>query len=392
MARSLVLSLSLVSASIALLGCDPQVVTPDAGRDAAVGDTSGETDAPLVADASTDVPAVDAPTVCACDADQTCLRGVCIATCDGLDGIDAALAPGVVPVAHACRSAGAMDAVGSDVYELVALPGASETVLRLVRWTFADGAVTPTTIAETTYVLRGKPAEDVYPGYVAVSDDEAHALFGYTTSLSGFQGGVVDIDVGAMTPAVISADGNFDATFVDGSRYLVNGLGFAALDGQALYLADATESDPEGTTVIEAMGDASGSVAVWEELDYVVFGGARYGSTWPDGTMGGLLFVAPLDTVLDATAPIDAYQDTMRVTGAPGVFEMITGGRLLEVYYGASGIDGLRYTQLTTDGEGAVGTEAPVDVTTDGTFFQAAAIEDDVLLVHGTGTLRVTLP
>ena len=382
------LFLSLLALSIALLGCDPTVPVADAGRDAPLADAGEAADTPI----DDDAPAIDAPTTCLCEADQTCVRGVCIATCDGLEGIEAALVPGVIPVAHACRSAGPMDAVGSDVYELVTEPAGPGVLLRLVRWTFADGDVTAATVAQTTYILRGKPAEMVYPGYVAVSDDSAHALIGYTTSLSGFQGGVVNIDVGEMTLAELDADGNFDAAFVDGSRYLVNGLGFAALEGQALYLADAIEGDPAGTVVADEMGDASGAVGLWAEEDIVIFGGARYGSTWPDGSMGGLLFAAPLDALLDAAAPLDAYADTQRLTGVPGVFEMLSRGRLLEVYYGASGIDGLRSTQLLVDGEGTVTAESPLGVTLGGTFFHAAAIEDDILLVHATGTLRVRIP
>lgn len=376
-----------LSTLLVLAGCDPGT-SSDAGTDASVADVP-VTDTPIP-DAPFIVDAADAPSGCDCDADQTCLRGVCIATCDGIDGFDDALVAGAVPVAHACRSAAAFDVVGTNVYELTATPGSAGIVLALVRWSFADGAVSASTLAQRTYVPSGSPAESVYPGYVTVSDDEAHALFGYTTSLAGFIGGVVDVDVAAMTFEEVSAPGNFDGAFVDGSQYLINGLGFGALTGQALYLADATETSPEGASVVDGMGDASGSVALWAEEGMVVFGGANYGGPWPDDSTGGYVFFLPVGVVLEAAAPIDAFTTAQRLR-LPGAFELLTGGRLVEVYYGDTGIDGLRFYPLSNSDEG-VEIGAATDITTGGTFFNAGAIGDDVLLVHGTGSLRVTLP
>jgi hypothetical protein len=374
-----------------LAGCDPDD-TSDAGTDAAVADVPATdtpaTDTPLP-DAPIIVDAADAPPGCDCDADQTCLRGVCIATCDGVDGFDAALAADVVPVAHACRSAAAFDVVGTNVYELTATPGSSGTVLALVRWSFLDGAVTASTLAQRTYVPTG--TEAVYPGYVTVSDDESHALFGYTTGLPGFVGGVVNVDASAMTFDEISAPGNFDGAFVDGTQYVINGLGFGALTGQALYLADAAVDSPAGERVVDSMGDASGSVALWSEEGMVVFGGANYGGPWPDDSTGGYVFFLPAASVVEAGTPVDAFVTAERLR-LPGAFEMLSGGRLLEVYYGDTGVDGLRFHGLSVNDEGEVSSAEPTDITTGGTFFNAGAIGDDVLLVHGSGSLRVTMP
>jgi len=377
-----------LSTLLMLAGCDPETTAEDAGTDAPVADVPA-TDTP-VPDAPLIVDAADAPAGCDCDTDQTCLRRVCIATCDGIDGFDAALAAGVVPVAHACRSAAAFDVVGSNVYELTATPGSSGVVLALVRWTFADGAVTTSTLAQRTYVPTADPVESVYPGYVTVSDDESHALFGYTTSRAGFVGGVVNVDASAMTFDEISAPGNFDGAFVDGTQYVINGLGFGALTGQGLYLADAATASPAGEKVVDHMGDASGSVGLWSEEGMVVFGGANYGGPWPDDSTGGYVFFLPAASVIDGVTPIDAFVTAQRLR-LPGAFELLSGGRLVEVYYGDAGIDGLRYYPLNNSDEGVEAGEA-ADITMGGTFFNAGAIGDDVLLVHGSGSLRVTLP
>lgn len=377
-----------------LAGCDPQTVA-DAGRDAAVADapTLPNDVAPdtAVADApSLDVPELpDAPTGCGCDATETCLRGVCIATCDGIDGFDAALADGVVPVSHSCRAPGAFDVVGTNVYELEAVTEGANTVLRLVRWSATSGAVTPSTIAQRVYTPT--MGEDVYPGFVSVSADEAHALFGYTTGLSGFVGGVVNVDAGAMTFDETSAPGNFDAAFISGSQYLVNGLGFEGLTGQALYLADAADGSVAGRTIASNMGEYSGSVALWGAEDLVVFAGAQFGGPWPDGsTASGYVFILPLEGVMGAPSAIDTFAVAQRLE-LPGSFELTEDGRLVEAYYGASGIDGIRSYQLT-HGVASVTAGEAVDITTGGTFTNASAIEGDLLLVHGSGALRVTLP
>lgn len=374
-----------------LAACDPQPGT-DAGRDAGAADVPSS-DVPLApSDAAPDADELDAPLVAPCEADETRLRGVCIATCDGLDGFDAALAAGVVPVAHACRAPGAFDAVGTNVYELEAIPGSDgSTTLRLVRWAMASGAVTPSTLAQRVYVPTMDPREAVYPGFVAVSEDGAHALFGYTTGTSDFAGGVVNVRTGAMTFDEVDANGNFDAAFISGSQYLVNGLNFEALDGQALYLADAAETAPAGRTVATNMGAYSGSVALWGAEDLVVFAGALFGAPWPDGSLtSGYVFVLPLEGVMGTPSPIDTFAEAQRLE-LPGSFELLPDGRLVEAYYGASGIDGIRYYQLA-HGASAVTAGSAVDISTGGTFTNASAIEGDVLLVHATGALRVTLP
>jgi len=378
------------SLSFVLVAC-PSDPPTDAGIDAPVADAP-VADAPPLDGAIADAPGLDAPGTdasgCACGADQECLRGVCIARCEGLEGLDAALAAGLVPVRHACRAPSAFDVVASNVYELESIPGSDgSTTLRLVRWAALDGPVTPTTLAARVYVPTADPAELVFPGFVAVSEDEQRAVFGYSTTLGGFVGGVVDVDTASMTFTETSAPGNFDAAFVTNDAFLVNGLGFDGLAGQALYRVDAAG----GAAAVGGMGDASGSVALWEEEGLVVFGGSSFGGPWPDGsTEIGYVFFVPAADVLAAAAPIDAYAEAQRLV-LPGAFELLAGGRLAEVVYGASGIDGLRVHPLSSSG-GTVRAAAPVTLTTGGTFFGIGAIEGDALLVHAGGALRVRLP
>jgi hypothetical protein len=366
--------------SLLLVAC-PSDPPTDAGSDAALADAPAA-DAPIA-----DAGASDAAG-CACTAEQACLRGVCVARCDGVDALEAALAPGLVPVGHSCRVPGAFDAVGTNVYELESITNSDgSTTLRLVRWAGTDGDVSPTTLAARVYAPTADPAELVFPGFVTVSPDEQRAVFGYTTTLDGFVGGVVDVDTASMTFAEVSAPGNFDAAFVSNDVFLVNGLGFEALTGQALYRVDAAG----GAAAVGGMGDASGSVVLWEEEDLVVFGGSNFGGPWPDGsTEIGYVFFLPAADVLSAAAAIDAYADAQRLV-LPGAFEWLPGGRLAETVYGASGIDGIRVHPLSVSG-GTVTAAAPVPLTTGGTFFAVGAIEGDALLVHAGGSLRVRLP
>lgn len=383
-----------VLVSVLLAGCPSDPPIPDAGRDAPIADAP-ISDVPLDAsgpDVPGDAPSVDAP-ACACDGDQSCLRGVCVATCAGVAGLDAALAPGVVPVSHTCRAPSAFDVVGTNVYELESVAATDgSTTLRLVRWALTGGAVAPATLAQRVYVPVGDPAELVFPGFVAVSDDETHAVFGYTTSRAGFVGGVVDVTTAAMTFEEAAAPGNFDAGFVQGTQYLVNGLGHGSLTGQALYLVDAADTFTPRAAVT-GMGDASGSVALWAEQDILVFGGAYYGGTWPDGSSGGLVFALDLDRVTGASSPVDAYATGHRLTDVPTAFELLSGGRLAALRYDATfALDGIALHQLGRAGTGAVTAAPPVEISVDGTFTGVGAVEDDVLLVHASGALRVRLP
>jgi hypothetical protein len=373
--------------SLSLVGCPSDPAVPDASAPDAPSPDASSPDAPA-ADAfvALDAPdPADAPG-CACTADQTCLRGVCVATCAGLEGVDASLAAVLVPVAHACRVPGPFDVIGTRVYELEAVAGSDgSTTLRLVRWDLDDGAVTPSTIAQRVYA----PAmgELVFPGFVAANDAESRVVFGYTTTLAGAQGGVVDVTAASMTFVESPAPGNFDAAFVGGDDYLVNGQGFGADTGQGLYVIDGAGLEAP-RVVVDGMGEFSGSVALWEEESLVVFGGTSF-SGWPDATTGNLLFASELSAVL--TGGLDAFADSDRFP-LPSVFELLTGGRLVALRYDPSfAIDGVVLHQLARS-PGGVNAGPEETLATGPTFSQVGAVEDDLVLVHAGGALRVRLP
>jgi hypothetical protein len=371
--------------TLCLAGC-PGPAPTDAGADTPPMDAPAS-DVPTADAPPADVPPRDTP--CACDADQTCLRGVCVATCAGAAGLEAALGAGVVPVSHACRSPAVFGTVGTNVYELEAVPGAGgSTTLRLVRWALGNGAVTPTTLAERTYAPT--MAELVFPGFVAVSADETHALFGYTTTLGGVVGGVVDVTTATMTFDETSAPGNFDALFLAGRQYLLNGLGFDAMSEPAVYLVDP---DGGGARVaIGGTGDASGSLGLWADEGLIVAGGARFGSTWPDGSSGGYVFFVESVLVTGSTVPLDAFADAERLA-IPTAFELLSGGRLAALRYDASfAVDGIEVHQLERSGTGAITSAPPISIATGSTFTTVGSIEDDAILVHAGGALRVRLP
>lgn len=367
----------------------------DAGRgDAAVADGTVPDGSPLDGNAVAD--AGDAGDPCAaCSGERVCVRGACIATC-GLDasGIETALAPGLAPIGHACRAvSGPIDLVAATdparprVYEVNAHTSGTVTVFRLVRWTFEETPM-PEPIGAAMYDAGSTGAMAFIGGYLAVSPDERRALFGYTTSTAGFLGGVFDAEIGRMT-VEYQAAGNFDAEWVDGNRWLVNGLAFDGLDnGQGLYL----RNEAAGTSRhrVTRMGTNSGSVAVVDDL--VIAGGfTGFGSTWPDGSEGGRLFVFDRAAVIGDGPPIPAWDEARARLEGPSVFELLSGMRLAYVTYDPMtyGVTGIEARRLTAMGRTfALGAAQPI---ASGPTFTAIAAGDagTFALVHAGGVLLV---
>lgn len=385
------LVLAAMVCALGLVGCPADPVAPsDAGTDARVTDAPAATDAPVAADApaAADAPSdaalADAP--CACDAAEICVRGVCLAPCGAAAAsLEAALAADLVPVAHYCRTPVAWSAVGDHVYEVAMRTEGTTTHFDLSRWTATPGTSAPTATLLGTASHTATMGEDVYPGaYVAVGSDEAHAVFGMTTSLAGFVGGVFDVTAGSGTVVRTDAPGNFDAVFVDATRVVVNGQGLATATGQGLY--ELVAGTMGGALVANGMGDSSGSLAYWASEDLIIAGGASYGAPFPTGESERVFFVSPTD--LSATSPANLETDASFLA-IPSAFWLVPGDGLVSVVWGASGVDHLDARWLAVSGTGLVSASTASALTNDGTFFSAGALAGDIGLRHAGGILVV---
>ncbi len=249
--------LALISA------CDGPSLDPDAGADAGPGPVdAGREDA-----GGEDAAAPDATVDCECGSGEACVRGVCLATC-GLDGaaLEEALSAGLTPVASFCRAAAAYGVyVSGDevtVYDVTASTDGATTTLVLSRWALDPSVTTPAPIevATTTHAVT-EETELVFPGgYLEIDPAGARAIFGFTTSGAGSPGDVVVVTLADGAVTRLAAPGNFDAAWLDGTRFLVNGQGLDdRADGQGLYLGDLSGT-PRALHVLTNMGDYSGSV------------------------------------------------------------------------------------------------------------------------------------
>lgn len=276
-------------AALSLIACDggddPMDAGADAGstvEDAAVADAA-VADAGR-ADAGTDAGATDAGapdgggdcTSTGCPAGEACVRGVCVATC-GADasGWDAALGPGMTPVASFCRAADAfgvrIDGAATEVFDVTSSPVSGGTAITLSRWR-ADPAVEPSpAVVGMATATHGASALFFGGGYVAASPTGASVAYGYT--LDDFSGEVFEIATADGAVVALDAPGNFDAAWLDADTVLVNGLGLegAAESGQALYAAELSGGAAVVRQIVRGLGSASGAVEVTG--DYVLAGG-----------------------------------------------------------------------------------------------------------------------
>ncbi len=267
----------LVLAGLWALGCDGGTTPVDVGADAHV-HADGGTDGGANDGGPVDGGPPDAgPTPCGenfCTDEQACVRGVCVAHCGSdASGWDAALAAGLLPVTSICRPAAARavhvagDAV--NVWDLTTTTSGTETTFVVSRWPLA--APVPVEIARTS-TDPGADAMLFTGGYLALAPTASLAAFGYTVSPS-FDGRVHLVLAGGGTDTDLSAPGNFDAAFLDGSTLLVNGLGVddVGLGEQGLY-AVTTEGGLGFVRVAEGLGDFSGGVRVTDA--FVLVGGS----------------------------------------------------------------------------------------------------------------------
>lgn len=400
--RSIQVSSSFLCALALLLGCGGTMATPDAAApaDAAMNDAA-RVDAAIVADAGVDsaapdaAPAIDANVdggdPCdACSGESACLRGVCIATCGGdLTALDGSLADGLVPVANYCRTPSAFGFAGGRVYEVTASTVALVTTFTLARWTpGTTGTPTVEPLGITTYTATGATELVFTGGFVAVSPDELHVVFGYTTTLAGSVGGVFDVATGSMLAVETSAPGNFAATFVDATHYLVDGLGLGMSGTQGIYRGVGGAMG--GVHVVDHVGQYSGSIALWEDQGLVLAGGGTFSEDWPDGSPGDRVLVLPAADLVGATAPIDGAAASVQHLVMPSAFELIAGPRLASIHYdGSFAQDAIEVRSISRTGTDPVVVGAPENLTTGATFTSVGGAGEEIILAHGDGLLFV---
>lgn len=381
-----------------VIGCGDPAVVPDGGmRVDASTDDAGDTGDAGTADAG-EAPS-DGGSACtpACDAGESCFQGVCVASCGGALALaEGSVADGLTIVANLCRTVtGPLDVVEGDdgairIYDLASASVGTTTTFTLSRWTLDDAVTTPTVevVATTAHAVDATDVLTFASGYVAVDPTESSALFGYTTSELGAIGGIFDVEVGDGSMSEHEATGNFDATWIDATRWIVNGQGLegAKGTGQGLWLRD--RGDDSNTQLAGTIGTYSGSV---ETLgDVILAGGIEdFGTTWTDGSVGNRLFVIDRAEALAATAPISAWDDALVRLEGPSVFELLSGSRIASVRYDDSfAIDAFEVRALTESG-GTWTLGAPSDLTGPGITDVVSLPGDRLLLVHANGVLIV---
>ena len=375
---------------LSMFGCTTSVPAIDAG---AVGDSGAGVDAgqdAAVVDASTidvgiDV-GVDAAAACSatnCTGAHACVRGVCVATCGGdLSGFGAALATGLVVEGTVCHTPAALSYAGGQMYELTNATTGRVTTFTLSRWTPGTAMPTLTTIGTAQYTAAASSTMVFTGGYVAVAPDQMHVLFGYTTNLAGYVGGVFDLATGSGTATQVPAASNYDADFTDATHYVVNA---APSTGQGVYRAST--SDTALTKVVSHVGDASGDVALWSAGGVVLAGGNAFATPWPDGMMGDRVLVLDPAMLASATTPIDGA--TVQHLVMPSSFELISGDRAASVHYDSSfAVDAIDARALTHTGS-TVMVGAPMHLATGTLFTGVTSAGASIVLTFANGLLFV---
>jgi hypothetical protein len=403
MRKSLVLSWF---GALLALGCNNPVVSPvdaggdggsvgadggrDAGHDAAVIADAGN-DAFVASDAGGDAPsdagsdaAAVACSATTCTGAHACVRGTCVLTCGANAAmLETALGTGLTVLSSVCHTPDGIAVVGTHVYEIASSTTGLVTTFTLTRWTLGSETPTVTTVATAMHTATSGTTMTFGGGYVAVSSDEMHAVFGYTTSAAGAIGGVFDVATGSGIATEIASDGNFDAAFLDATHFVVNG---APAAGQGLYrdMVGATT----GTRVVSHLGQASGSVALWAEEGLVLAGGLTFSQNWPDGTMGDRVLVFAATAISSATTPIDG--DGVQHLMAPSGFELLSGGRIASVHYDSTfAIDAIQARTLTHASGGMVTSSSATNLASGTIFTSVAAAGNDIVLGFTGGLLFV---
>jgi hypothetical protein len=381
-----------VIASFGLVACNNGTSGGgDAGApvDAAMpGDAAdgGAADGGAGSDGGADAGSADAGPCGACGADHACLRDVCVPTC-GSDttALDMALGASLSVVAAYCRTPDAFAFVGSHVYEVTHAGSGTMHTFTLARWN-ADGTTpAPTTLGTATYTAPDAATMVFTGGYLAVSPDESHAIFGYTTAGTVMVGGLFDLATASGMAVATDAPGNFDVAFLDATHFAVNGGGLGMMGAQGLYLGVAGAMG--GTQVATHLGEYSGSLGVWADQHLVLAGGTSFGAPWADGMTGDRVVVLDQAALLAASTPIDAA--TLPQLSIPSAFAMLSGGRLAHTRWGATAIEAIEVRTLTRATDGTVNVSSPATLSTGALFTSAAAAGTDVALVFDHGILVV---
>ncbi len=392
-------SLRFLCVLVLAVGCGPAPIAVDSAVEPV--DAAVPTDAAPTADAPdvdavavdtgpvADVGPVDGGDPCdLCTGESACLRGVCITTCGAdIGAIDSALSAELVPVASYCRTPSAFSFAGGRVYEVSASRVDLVTTFSLARWTPGpSGVPTVEALGITTYTASTATELLFTGGFVAVNGDESQVVFGYTTTLAGSLGGVFDIATSSGVAIETSSPGNFDATFVDATHYLVDGLGLGVTGAQGLYRG--VGGSMGGALVVDHVGQYSGSLALWADEGLVLAGGGTFTEAWPDGEMGDRVLVLAAADLASAISPIDG--SAVQHIDMPSAFRLIAGPRLASAHYDASfNQDGIETRAISRTGTGPVVVGAPVSLTTGATFTSVGDAGDQIILAHASGLLFV---
>ena len=375
-----------------IAGCESSVGSgSDAGRDAGrlVGDDA-QVDAFVPLDAPIDAPvtADGGPCADACEADEACVRGVCVPTCGAdLGGFDAALSAGLSPVTSYCRTPVAFTVVTSgterNLYEMSASTDALTTTFTVSRATITEeGGVEGMSTVGTATHTAGMDDMVFAGGYLVVSADESRAAFGYTTTRAGFVGGVFDLATGSGEVSELAAHGNFDATFVDADTVVINGQGLGThQDGQGLYAFEPGAAS-SARQLAREMGDFSGGVALYAAHDLVLAGGASL--------TGSQVFAIPRAMLMEDRATPLALEPTAAIArfDLSSSFTLLSGGRIATVAYTPEyEVAAIEVRALSVAMDGAVTIGAPSQLTTGAVFRAVTPVDDEHVLLSFAGGL-----
>ncbi len=367
-------------------------------------------DAPMATDA-----AVDAGVVCpsyepvSCAADtpctavgQDCVADVCVATCgQDVSGLADALGEQVKVIANICATPNllSVDVNISDsdscetvtVYNLSTETDAdSNRIFSLDRYTLDPSVVMPEVqpVGSATVNITGG-VQSFAGGYLAIAPattNDGTALFGYTTADDGFPGEVIAMNTADGTYGSMSANGNFDAVWIDDERYLLNGTSAGAVDeGLGVYHVDVSGNEPVIQRVVSGFGDFSGAVAI-DHGRGLVFVGGFYSS---DGDRVYVIPLADIDAALADGAPIDAAATAgIQSLTTPSSFSLL-GDRFINFAFGAGEY---RAQPFTVGSDDQVSLGAAELMASQAAFSGVTPIGiDRALIHHDNGVLLVSI-
>ncbi len=342
-----------------------------------------------------------------CLAGSLCRGGYCLGVC----GHEASLATSLANVRGGATIVGAtclnnfalttrsVTIDGCPAYELVQViptspaPGESRFYVNTIP---LDGALppSPTTVAMVDVTVSS--AVDLYLGaYVAVSPAGTQAVFGWTTSEPGYPGEIARVRFSDGAVHRTTANGNYDAVWLDETRLLVVAQYWFGHTTPAVYwLRSGMTGFVDEDDLVTDIGSFNGSLALLSARSTILVGGVP-ASTWPDGMTGHRIFAVPTESILasDGTpsrpSPLPAYgTGTVRRFAAESTFRAV-GDRLIGPNDTFSAIQ-MRTVTGADPGSLAVGPASTL-------FLQGgvnvAALDDrHALITDGYRALTVRLP